>query len=140
MVNTSFVRFQVITAAGMNMTVFWDVAPCRLVEIDLRFRAACCLHHQGDEITSLIALMIETASSSGTSVNFYQQKRRNIPEDSPLHDRRRENLKTYRAEVDLQYVLTHVFRHFYPNKTMNLPHVTTRALCLCKQLPKLDQF
>jgi hypothetical protein len=31
----------------MKMTVFWDVAPCSLVEIDQYFRGAYCLHHQG---------------------------------------------------------------------------------------------
>jgi hypothetical protein len=30
------VRFQVLTAASMKMTVFWDVAPCSLLEIDLK--------------------------------------------------------------------------------------------------------
>jgi hypothetical protein len=34
----------------------------------------------------LIALMMEAASTSETSVNFYQTARRNIPEDSHLHD------------------------------------------------------
>jgi hypothetical protein len=33
----------------------------------------------------LIALMMEAASTSETSVNFYQTTRRNIPEDSHLH-------------------------------------------------------
>jgi hypothetical protein len=50
------------------MTVFWDVAPWSLVEVFRRFRGACCLHHQGD-------LMMETASTSETSVNFYQATR-----------------------------------------------------------------
>jgi hypothetical protein len=42
------VRFQVLTVARMIVAVFWDVAPCSLVEIDLRFRGAysktiaCC--------------------------------------------------------------------------------------------------
>jgi hypothetical protein len=31
------------------MTVFWDVAPCSLVEIDRCFRDAYCFYHQGDE-------------------------------------------------------------------------------------------
>jgi hypothetical protein len=31
----------------LKMAVFWDVAPCSLVEIDSRFRDALCLHHQG---------------------------------------------------------------------------------------------
>jgi hypothetical protein len=40
-------RYQVLTAASMKMTVFWDIAPCRLAEIDRHFRGAYCLHHQG---------------------------------------------------------------------------------------------
>jgi hypothetical protein len=42
-------RFEVLTAARMKMTVFWDVAPCSLIEVYRRFRGACCLHHQVDE-------------------------------------------------------------------------------------------
>jgi hypothetical protein len=42
------VIFQILTAASMKMTVFWNVAPCSLVEIDRRFRDSYCLHHQGD--------------------------------------------------------------------------------------------
>jgi hypothetical protein len=42
----------------------------------------------------LIALMMETASTSETSVNFYQTTWRNNPEDSHLHIRHRENLTT----------------------------------------------
>jgi hypothetical protein len=34
------VRFQVLTAASMKVTVSWDVAPCSLAEIDRRFRGA----------------------------------------------------------------------------------------------------
>jgi hypothetical protein len=44
----------------MKMIVFWVVAPCRA-----------------------IAMMMEAASTSETSVNFYQTARRNNPEDSP---------------------------------------------------------
>jgi hypothetical protein len=42
-----------------------------------------------------IALLIEAASTSETSVNLYQTTQRNIPEDSRLHTRRRENLKSH---------------------------------------------
>jgi hypothetical protein len=35
------------------------------------------------------------ASTSETSVNIHQTKRRNNPEDSHLHSRRRENLKSH---------------------------------------------
>jgi hypothetical protein len=38
--------------------------------------------------------MMEAESTSETSVNFYQTTRRNNPEDSHLHNRRRENLKS----------------------------------------------
>jgi hypothetical protein len=31
----------------IKMTVFWNFAPCRLIEIDQRFKCAFCLHHQG---------------------------------------------------------------------------------------------
>jgi hypothetical protein len=34
----------------MKMTVFWDVAPCYLADIDRCFRGTFCLHHQGSEI------------------------------------------------------------------------------------------
>jgi hypothetical protein len=52
-------RFQLLTAASMKMTVFWDVALCSLVEIYWCFRWAT-------------ALMMEAAGTSETSVNFYQ--------------------------------------------------------------------
>jgi hypothetical protein len=39
--------------------------------------------------------MMEAESTSETSVNFYQNTRRNNPEDSYLHTRRRENLKSH---------------------------------------------
>jgi hypothetical protein len=64
------------------MAALWDVAPCSLVEIDWRFRRV------------LIALMMESFYTSETSVSFHQTTRRNNPEDSYLHTRRRENLKS----------------------------------------------
>jgi hypothetical protein len=39
--------------------------------------------------------MMEAAVTSETSVNFFQTARRNIPEDSHLYTRRRENLKSH---------------------------------------------
>jgi hypothetical protein len=49
------------------------------------------------DISEILATVImEAASSSKTSVNFYHQTTlRNIPEDSHLHTRRRENLKSH---------------------------------------------
>jgi hypothetical protein len=43
-------------------------------------------------------LMMEAASASETSVNFYQTTRRNNPDDSHLHNRRRDNLKSHDCE------------------------------------------
>jgi hypothetical protein len=40
-----------------------------------------------------IALMMEAASASKTSINFYQTTWRNNPQDSHIHTHRRENLK-----------------------------------------------
>jgi hypothetical protein len=39
--------------------------------------------------------MMEASKTSETSVNFYHTTRRYNPEDSHLHTRRRENLKSY---------------------------------------------
>jgi hypothetical protein len=49
----------------MKMTVFWDVAPCSLVEIDRCFEVLTA------SIIWLIALMMEAVSTSETSANFY---------------------------------------------------------------------
>jgi hypothetical protein len=74
-------RFQVLSAVSIKMTVFWDIAPYSLVETDRRLSAYC-----------LAALKMEAVSTSEMSVNFYQTTRHN-PEDSHLHTHRRENLE-----------------------------------------------
>jgi hypothetical protein len=61
------VRFQVLTAASMKMTVFWDVAPCSLVEIYRRFRGAYCLYR--------FVLMMEAASMFETSSANHSARR-----------------------------------------------------------------
>jgi hypothetical protein len=35
------------TLARLNITAFWDIAPCSLVDVDLRFKGAYCVRHQG---------------------------------------------------------------------------------------------
>jgi hypothetical protein len=45
--------------------------------------------------------MMEAASTSETSVNFYQTTRRNKPEYSYLHTRRCENMKSH---LEITYV------------------------------------
>jgi hypothetical protein len=46
-------------------------------------------------ICATIALMMKAASTSETTVTFYQTTRHNKPEDSHLHTRRSQNLKCY---------------------------------------------
>jgi hypothetical protein len=43
------------------------------------------------------AVMMEAVSISETSVNVYQTTLRNNPDDSHVHTRRRENLKSHNA-------------------------------------------
>jgi hypothetical protein len=50
------------------MAVFWDITLCGLIEVHRRF----------------IALIMEAAGASVTSVNFYQNTGRNISEDSHI--------------------------------------------------------
>jgi hypothetical protein len=66
--------------------VFWDIAPCSHVEVDRRFGGAYCLHHRPDD---------GRRHTSETSVNFNATTLRYISEDSKLHTRRRENLKSH---------------------------------------------
>jgi hypothetical protein len=42
-------RFQVLMVMGMNMTVFWDMVPCSLIDVDRYFRGVYCLHHQDSD-------------------------------------------------------------------------------------------
>jgi hypothetical protein len=86
-------HYWILSWTGLiHMTVFWDDSSCSLVEVYQRFRGACCLCHPG-------ALMMEAASTSETLVNFYQTTGRIIPEDSYLHARRRQNLKSQLSPV-----------------------------------------
>jgi hypothetical protein len=38
------VGFEVLTAVGTKMAVFWVIVPCSMVEVYQRFRGPCCLH------------------------------------------------------------------------------------------------
>jgi hypothetical protein len=49
-----------------------------------------------------VALMMETVRTSEILINSYQATRRNIPEDSHLFTRRRENLKSQHDYVASQ--------------------------------------
>jgi hypothetical protein len=75
--------------------VFCDVLPCKII-VDRRFRGTCCLHHRGDV---MIALMMEAARTSETSVDNYFTRQYISEDKSELHIRRRENLKSHNYET-----------------------------------------
>jgi hypothetical protein len=73
------------------MTAFWDISACSLVEADLLFRVAYCLHHH--EFFALMidaarvcekSVMIKAVHTSETSV-YLETTRRCIPEGCHLH-------------------------------------------------------
>jgi hypothetical protein len=74
------VRFAVPKATNINTAVFWDVAQCSLVDIDLHFIVAVA-----SIIRAMITLMMEAISYSETSVYIHQAIWCNTPEDSHLH-------------------------------------------------------
>jgi hypothetical protein len=79
----------------MAMDVFWDAAPCSLIEIDLIFQRCLLAPSSGtygpDE---------GSRSVFETPVNLYETARRNLPEYGQLHAQRRKNLKS-----NLLYIL-----------------------------------
>jgi hypothetical protein len=75
---------------------------CSLVDVYQRFRGTYCLHHQGDECVShgsLLTVVMEGVRTSETSLNVYQTTRLNIPENSHVHNRRRDNVKIRRLHL-----------------------------------------
>jgi Arc/MetJ family transcription regulator len=63
----------------MKFRVFWDTMPCSQIQVASLIRAQ----------------IMDAASTSETSVNIDLTTRRYIPEDSELHTRRHENLKSH---------------------------------------------
>jgi hypothetical protein len=57
--------------------------------------------------------MMEAASTSETSVNFYQTALRNNPENSNLHTRRRENLRSHILLFCRGYKVIYIHYYFF---------------------------
>jgi hypothetical protein len=55
-------------------------------------------------IRAMVTLTMEAASTCETPVNFYQTTRNNISEDSHIHARRRENLKSHLCLSPLGFI------------------------------------
>jgi hypothetical protein len=64
---------------GEYEDVYRDVAPCSLVKVLTKFQRHLLPQSSGRWV------MMAAVSTSETSVNFYQTRRRNIPEDSHFH-------------------------------------------------------
>jgi hypothetical protein len=73
------VRFQVLAVVTMNITVFWVLAPCSLLETYRRLRGSYCLHHYGDLPDD------GAVSISETSASFYETTQRNIQKTGTLN-------------------------------------------------------
>jgi hypothetical protein len=58
------------------MAVFWDVAPCSVVDTDVSKKLTASIIR--------VMMMMEAANSSETSVNIYKTTWHNIPEDNHL--------------------------------------------------------
>jgi hypothetical protein len=86
------------SSSESKMAVFWVVVPCSPVEVYHRFREA-------------ITLMMETARTNETLVNFCQTTRRYNQEDSHLRTHRRENLKSYCLQCHLHTIMNYVLCH-----------------------------
>jgi hypothetical protein len=87
-------RVQVLTAS-MKMPVFWDVAPCSLIDIDRRFRGTSCLHCQvfwDVAPCSLVGIdrYWQGPGAGGSKLlwdvgQYLLDTRRNFPEDNHIH-------------------------------------------------------
>jgi hypothetical protein len=86
--------YRVLIAVNVKTTAFWDTASCNLEEVHRHFRGAYCLHHQGDQVSIIIALMMEAVSTSEMLVNFYETGWCNIPEGC-LHCHHEAETHTY---------------------------------------------
>jgi hypothetical protein len=88
----------------LQMTVFWDVAPCSLVQ------------RSTDVIEALTASIIRDTTQ------------RNISEDSRLHARRREKLKSQQRSLHLNYISLVLFHNAF------LGIMDSHCVLNCKQL------
>jgi hypothetical protein len=102
----AIVRFQVVTAVSTKFRVFWDVLQCSQIDVDRCFRSACFLHYQGDEC---IALMMEAARTSETSVDNYFTRKYTPEDKSELHTLRSENFKSHKRRLVVM-IVNNVFK------------------------------
>jgi hypothetical protein len=71
---------EVLTAVVMKCSVFWDITPCRTLQLPRAFTLVSCLAYPS-------TLKIEAILSSEKSVDFQQTTRRYISEDRTLRNK-----------------------------------------------------
>jgi hypothetical protein len=99
----------------MESTIFWDITPCSPLKVSWCFRGAYGLHLQSQIISRVRNLSWNQVSSSAypsnlkfkvtcsyeTLVDSQWTTLHYIPEDSTLHNRCCENLKSYILQLSL---------------------------------------
>jgi hypothetical protein len=78
----------------MKMTVFWDVVPYDLLEIDRRLKDASIM---------AIALMMNAVSNTEISVSFYETTWHKNPQDGHLHNRSQVYLRVLRISLSISF-------------------------------------
>jgi hypothetical protein len=92
----NIVGFEVLTAAVMKSSIFWNIMLCSLLKVSRSFGDMCCLYLQSqrssqarNQLFSCSAysstLKTEVTCSSKMSADFQQTTWRYIPEDTTLH-------------------------------------------------------
>jgi hypothetical protein len=80
------VRYEVLTAVVMKISIFWDITPCRPLKVNRRFWGTCRLHLYVESCLAYsLTLKTEAMCSSETSADFQRTTRRYIPEGRTLH-------------------------------------------------------
>jgi hypothetical protein len=82
----------------LKLNVFVEEYNCVICDTNfLVFLINCVVWWKFTDISvsDIITLMMEAASTSVTSIDFYQTKRRSTSEDSHVFTRRRQNLKPH---------------------------------------------
>lgn len=104
------------TGTQKGNTSFWAITLPSPLKVNWHFRVTCCVHHNGQGIRHVtnkagskqahsLTLKMEVTSSSKISVDFLWTTKRYIQEDGTLHNRRCEDLKSYRIENFINIVI-----------------------------------
>jgi hypothetical protein len=59
-----------VTTNKMEVTVFCDVGPCTLIDVNRRFRGAYCLRHQGIASETSVRICEKTATFTLVAVRI----------------------------------------------------------------------